>query len=70
VANEGKLVAIVAPEAADAVLRAMRNHRLGADARVIGTVAAAPRNLVLMRTPFGPTRIIDMLAGEQLPRIC
>jgi hydrogenase expression/formation protein HypE len=70
VANEGKLVAIVAPEAADAVLQAMRGHRLGADARVIGTVTGTARKLVLMRTAFGTTRIVDMLAGEQLPRIC
>ncbi|MGA2182968.1 MAG: hydrogenase expression/formation protein HypE [Bryobacteraceae bacterium] len=70
VANEGKLVAIVAPEEADAVVEAMRGHRLGADARIIGTVTGTARKLVLMRTSFGTTRIVDMLAGEQLPRIC
>jgi hydrogenase expression/formation protein HypE len=63
-------VAIVAPEAADAVVEAMRAHRLGADARVIGTVTGTARKMVLMRTSFGTTRIVDMLAGEQLPRIC
>ena len=70
VANEGKLVAIVAPEAADVIVEAMRRNPLGADARIIGTVTATGRKLVLMRTAFGTTRIVDMLAGEQLPRIC
>jgi len=70
VANEGKLVAIVAPEAADAVLQAVRSHPLGHDACMIGTVTGTARKVVLMRTTFGTTRIVDMLAGEQLPRIC
>jgi hydrogenase expression/formation protein HypE len=70
VANEGKLIAIVAPEAADAVLQAMRRHRLGAEAQIIGTVKEENAGLVTMRTPFGTTRIVDMLAGDQLPRIC
>ncbi len=70
VANEGKLIAITAPEAADAVLGAMHAHPLGHDARIIGTVNADNRCLVTMRTPLGTTRIVDMLAGDQLPRIC
>jgi hydrogenase expression/formation protein HypE len=70
VANEGKLVAVVAPEAAGAVLNTMHGHRLGADACIIGTVSGTARKLVLMRTSFGSTRVIDMLAGDQLPRIC
>jgi hydrogenase expression/formation protein HypE len=70
VANEGKLIAIVAPEAADAVLQTMRRHRLGAEAQMIGTVKKENPGLVTMRTPFGTTRIVDMLAGDQLPRIC
>ena len=70
VANEGKLVAIVAPESADAVLGAMRRHLLGAQAGIIGTVTALHPALVTMRTVVGPTRIVDMLAGDQLPRIC
>ncbi|MGO9405223.1 MAG: hydrogenase expression/formation protein HypE [Terriglobales bacterium] len=70
VANEGKLIAIVAPEAADALLRTMRRHPLGAEAQVIGTVKKENSGLVTMRTPFGTTRIVDMLAGDQLPRIC
>ena len=70
VANEGKLIAIVAPEAADAVLQAMRRHPLGLEAQIIGTVKKENAGLVTMRTPFGTTRIVDMLAGDQLPRIC
>ena len=70
VANEGKLVAIVAPEAADAVLAAMRRHPLGAEASMIGAVTEAHPRLVTMRTTVGPSRIVDMLAGDQLPRIC
>ena len=70
VANEGKLIAIVAPEAADAVLGAMRNHPLGKNAQIIGTVVASPSPLVTMRTALGTSRCVDMLAGDQLPRIC
>jgi hydrogenase expression/formation protein HypE len=70
VANEGKLVAIVAPEAAEDVLAAMRGHPLGKDAGIIGTVNAAHPRFVTMRTMIGPTRVVDMLAGDQLPRIC
>ena len=70
VANEGKLVAIVAPDAADGVLAAMRRHPLGGQARIIGTVTASHPRLVTMRTTVGPSRIVDMLAGDQLPRIC
>jgi hydrogenase expression/formation protein HypE len=70
VANEGKLIAIVAPEAAPALLQAMRNHPLGSAAQIIGTVKQANPGLVTMRTPLGTTRIVDMLAGDQLPRIC
>jgi len=70
VANEGKLVAIVAPEAAEAVLAAMRAQPLGAEAAAIGDVRAAERSRVVLRTPLGTHRLLDMLAGEQLPRIC
>jgi hydrogenase expression/formation protein HypE len=70
VANEGKLVAIVAPEAADAVLQAMRSHPLGGSASIAGTVRSGKPGLVTIRTPFGSTRIVAMLAGDQLPRIC
>jgi hydrogenase expression/formation protein HypE len=70
VANEGKLVAFVAPDAAEAVLAAMRRHALGQDAVPIGAVTSTHPGLVLLRTPFGTTRIVDMLPGDQLPRIC
>ncbi len=70
VANEGKLVAIVEAARADEVLAAMRRHPLGREARIIGSVTEAHPGLVTMRTPLGTTRIVDMLAGDQLPRIC
>jgi hydrogenase expression/formation protein HypE len=70
VANEGRLVAVVAAEAADALLAAMRAHPLGAEAALIGEVVAEPRRRVLLRTPFGGTRVVDMLVGDPLPRIC
>ena len=52
------------------MLAAMRRHPLGAQAAIIGTVTGAHRGMVTMRTAFGTTRIVDMLAGDQLPRIC
>jgi hydrogenase expression/formation protein HypE len=70
VANEGKLVACVAADAVDAVLAAMRAHPLGRDACRVGAVAADPRGRVLLRTAIGGTRIVDVPAGELLPRIC
>jgi hydrogenase expression/formation protein HypE len=70
VANEGKLVAIVSPEAAEALVERMRSNPCGRDARIIGEVVAEPEGIVVMRTSFGGTRIVDMLVGEQLPRIC
>ncbi len=70
VANEGKLIAIVAPQAADAVLQAMRRHPLGAEAQIVGIVRKEHPGLVTMRTPLGTTRVVDMLTDDQLPRIC
>ncbi|ACE99709.1 hydrogenase expression/formation protein HypE [Rhodopseudomonas palustris TIE-1] len=70
VANEGKLVAVAAPEAADALLAAMRAHPLGRDAAIIGEVIDDDHHFVQMTTAFGGGRIVDWLAGEQLPRIC
>ncbi|MFN0084642.1 MAG: hydrogenase expression/formation protein HypE [Blastocatellia bacterium] len=70
IGNEGKLIAIVAAEAADALLKRMREHPLGRDARIIGEAIPEPAGIVSMRTAFGGTRIVDLLAGEQLPRIC
>lgn len=70
IANEGKLVAIVARQDAQAVLNAMHTTRYGEEALVIGEVTAEPQRRVLLKTTLGSTRIVDMLAGEMLPRIC
>ena len=70
VANEGKLVAFVAPTAADVVLAAVRAHEYGQEAAIIGWVTAEHAGRVVLRTPLGARRIVDMLVGEQLPRIC
>jgi hydrogenase expression/formation protein HypE len=70
VANEGILLAVVAPHVADELVRAMKMTEEGAEAAVIGEVAEQPKQMVLLRTKIGGTRIIDMIAGEQLPRIC
>jgi hydrogenase expression/formation protein HypE len=70
VANEGKALAIVAPEYADVALAAMRDHPLGRDAAIIGEVVADHPRRVIMRSRIGGQRVVDMLSGEQLPRIC
>lgn len=70
VANEGKLIAMCAPEAAEALLAAMRAHPLGHNAQRIGTVHADTNGFVQMQTQFGGRRVVDWLSGEQLPRIC
>lgn len=70
VANEGKLVAVVARAAAENVLQAMRRHPLGSETMIIGDVIAEPAGLVSMQTRLGAWRVVDMLVGEQLPRIC
>ncbi len=70
VANEGKLVAICAPEHAASLLEAMRAHPQGSDAAVIGEVIEDSHRFVQMETAFGGKRIVDWLTGEQLPRIC
>jgi len=70
VANEGKLVAVVSADIAERLVARMRQHPYGRDACVIGEVRPEPRGIVAMRTCFGGTRIVDMLVGEQLPRIC
>ncbi|MBE9037315.1 hydrogenase expression/formation protein HypE [aff. Roholtiella sp. LEGE 12411] len=69
-ANEGKLVVIVPGENAQTVLSAMKSHPLGKDACIIGEVIPFPPGIVLLKTVFGTERIVDMLVGEQLPRIC
>ena len=70
VANEGKLLAIVPSDSADCVLNAMRSHPLGAEAALIGHVTGDTSGVVTMKTRIGGTRIVDVLSGEQLPRIC
>ncbi|HLJ77400.1 MAG TPA: hydrogenase expression/formation protein HypE [Acidobacteriaceae bacterium] len=70
VANEGKLVAVVSADIADRVLGAMQRHPLGSEARIIGEVTEQPHGMVLMKTGVGGTRVVDVLFGEQLPRIC
>jgi hydrogenase expression/formation protein HypE len=70
VANEGKLVAIVDAEIAEALVARMRENKYGREACIIGEVKPEPQGIVAMRTGFGGTRIVDMLVGEQLPRIC
>ena len=70
VANEGKLVAFVPADEARAVLLAMRQHPVGQDATVIGRVVDDHRGIVVAKTMVGGTRVVDMLDGEQLPRIC
>ncbi|HEX4202788.1 MAG TPA: hydrogenase expression/formation protein HypE [Ktedonobacteraceae bacterium] len=70
IANEGKLLAIVAPDKAEAALAAMRSHPLGQEAAIIGSVQAEPPGMVFLRTDIGGMRVLDMLVGDPLPRIC
>ncbi len=70
VANEGKMILVVAPEDADRALEIVRNSRYGEDAAIIGEVLAAPQSRVQVKTSLGTSRILDMPAGEMLPRIC
>jgi hydrogenase expression/formation protein HypE len=70
VANEGKLLAIVAADDAHQVLVAMRSHPLGSEAAIVGEVTSDHPGFVTMKTRVGGTRVVDMLSGEQLPRIC
>lgn len=70
VANEGKFIAVVPLEESEAALAALRAHELGSDAAIIAEVVAEPPGIVALRTPFGGSRIVDMLVGDPLPRIC
>jgi hydrogenase expression/formation protein HypE len=70
VANEGKLLAVVAPEVADAALEVLRGVEGGEEAQIIGEIREEPPMMVIMHTQFGGTRMIDMLVGDPLPRIC
>jgi hydrogenase expression/formation protein HypE len=70
VASEGRLIAIVAEEAANDALAILRSHPLGAEAAIVGDVRAEPEGFVLLQTGFGGSRVVDMLVGDPLPRIC
>ncbi len=70
IANEGKLLAIVDANEADVILAAMQSERYGREAVIVGEVEEEPKARVLMKTEIGSTRIVDMMAGEILPRIC
>lgn len=70
IANEGQFLAIVSPEYADAALEALRNIPGGEDARRVGEIREEPKRAVLARSRYGGTRVIDMLVGDPLPRIC
>jgi hydrogenase expression/formation protein HypE len=69
-ANEGKLIAVVAGERADDALAALRGHPLGREAAIVGRVTDGPEGLVVLDTAFGGSRIVGMLVGDPLPRIC
>jgi len=70
VANEGKVIVILPPDEADAALKAMQANPYGHNAAIIGTVSESPQSRLLLKTRIGGTRILDILAGEMLPRIC
>lgn len=70
IANEGKLIAIVSPEDAPKILEKMHQTKYGEDAVIIGQVEETPPGRLLLKTSLGSTRIVDLLAGEMLPRIC
>jgi hydrogenase expression/formation protein HypE len=70
IANEGRLLACVAPEVADTALAALRGHPLGREAAIIGEVQREPATIVFLRTEIGGRRVLDMLVGDPLPRIC
>jgi len=69
-ANEGKLVVVVPRSRAEIVLQTMQNHPFGKESQIIGEVISSPPGIVLLKTAFGTERILDMLSGDQLPRIC
>jgi len=70
IANEGKMIAIVSEDVADELLNEIRNHSLGSEAEIIGKVTSNNPGTVIMKTSIGSKRIVDMISGEQLPRIC
>jgi hydrogenase expression/formation protein HypE len=70
VANEGKMVIVADADRSAAIIHKIRQHSLGADAAVIGEISGDHRGIVRMTTQIGGTRIVNMLSGDQLPRIC
>ncbi len=70
IANEGKFIAVVAPEEAESILSFMRKHSLGRGAAVIGHIEAEPEGIVILETPLGGERVVDLPYGDILPRIC
>jgi hydrogenase expression/formation protein HypE len=70
VANEGKFVAIVPADEAEVAVSALHEHPQGADAAIVGEIVPEPHGIVALRTSFGGSRIVDMLVGDPLPRIC
>jgi hydrogenase expression/formation protein HypE len=70
VANEGILVAISSPDVVDSLIKVMRKNPLGKETKLIGEVQEEPSGMVLLKTSIGGTRIVEMLSGDQLPRIC
>ena len=70
IANEGKMIFIVSQECAEDVLSGIRSHELGKEAEIIGTVTEDDPGMVIMKTSIGSKRVVDMISGEQLPRIC
>jgi hydrogenase expression/formation protein HypE len=70
VASEGKLIAVVAPDRAEEALALLRARPLGTEAAIVGEIEPEPKGLVLLQTTFGGSRVVDMLAGDPLPRIC
>ncbi len=70
VANEGKILVILPESEAEQALSIMRSHKAGKKSRIIGRVHSEPAGILCMETLVGTTRIVDMISGEQLPRIC
>ena len=70
IANEGKMILIVSKDSADEILLTIRSHELGKDAEIIGTITEKDLGMVIMQTTIGSKRVVDMISGEQLPRIC
>ncbi len=70
IANEGKMIFIVSKDSADEILLTIRSHELGKEAEIIGTITEEDPGMVIMKTTIGSKRVVDMISGEQLPRIC